>query len=80
MSDYVVVVYLNAQAKAIITLLELGYVLGLGRKVIMGCEKGFWKRGNVDIICGRCGVDIYDTLDEVVERLADTLWIYNDVE
>lgn len=74
------VVYFTSAAKATITLLELGYALGRlsaasekdeGRKkekkrMIVGCERGFWKRGNVEIICARCGVDVEEGLEDVI--------------
>lgn len=69
----VVVVYFGKDAKAPITLLELGYILGKGKNVIVGCEEGFWKRGNVDIICRRSGVEIVSTLQELMTKVFETI-------
>jgi len=53
-----VVFYFDPETKSPITLMELGYVLGLdyrfvGPKAIVCCPEGFWRKGNVDIICTR---------------------------
>ncbi|TVY33136.1 hypothetical protein LSUB1_G007304 [Lachnellula subtilissima] len=55
----IVVVYFAPEAKAPITLLELGLVLGKGKRVVVCCEEGFWKRGNVELLCGRMGGAVY---------------------
>ena len=73
MTNTQVVVFFSKDAKAPITLLELGYMLGEGKKVIVGCERGFWKRGNVEIICRRAGVQIVSTLEEVMDGLYEVL-------
>lgn len=48
-----------------ITLLELG--LFAGRKnVIVGCPPGFWRKGNVDIVCRAFGIQVCDSLESLI--------------
>jgi len=35
--------------------------------MIVCCPEDFWRKGNVDIVCERYGVDQVDTLDELIE-------------
>lgn len=52
-------------SKAPITLLELGLFARSGRLVVC-CPDGFWRRGNVEIVCARYGVPMVDDLDALV--------------
>lgn len=47
-----------------ITLLELGLYAGTGKAVVY-CPQGFWKRGNVQVVCQRYGIRMYETLEEL---------------
>ncbi len=51
----IVLFYFEPTTKAPITLQELGYVAGrgLGDRVLVCCPEGYWRRGNVDIMCER---------------------------
>ena len=50
-----------------VTLLELGLVLGLGYiEVRVCCPRGYWRRGNVEITCAMYGVDIYESLEDML--------------
>jgi nucleoside 2-deoxyribosyltransferase-like protein len=55
MSDSdIVVFYFDPSTKSPITLLELGLTLGHKNQcVIVCCPEGFWRKGNVDIVCSR---------------------------
>lgn len=56
-----VVFYFDPNTKSPITLLELGLVAGLRREqnwrankpVIVFCPEGYWRKGNVDIVCDK---------------------------
>jgi hypothetical protein len=48
-------VYFASGSQSPITLLELGILTATPEKVSVVCEEGFWRKGNVDIVC-----DIYD--------------------
>jgi hypothetical protein len=47
--------YFDPKTKSPITLLELGMVsqMALGKNIILCCPKGFWRKGNVDIVTER---------------------------
>lgn len=63
----VIVIYFVPGTQAPISLLELGTYAALygGEKVVVCCPEGFWKRGNVRIVCGRFGVQCVDGVDEL---------------
>jgi len=53
-----------------ITLLELGKRLehpNAATNTLVCCPAGFWRKGNVEIVCHRAGVPLLDNLDELVE-------------
>ena len=55
-----------------ITLLELGLYAGTGKAVVY-CPKGFWKRGNVQIVCQRYGIEMCETLEELGKNVRTRL-------
>ncbi len=65
-----VVFYFAPPTKAPVTLLELG--LRAAKKpenIIVCCPDGYWRKGNVDIVCGRHGVMQIDSLDALTRQL-----------
>lgn len=60
-----IVVYITAASKAPITLLELG-LHARQDNLIVCCEEGFWRKGNVDIVCERYGIQQVDTFDDLL--------------
>lgn len=66
-----VVFYFDPSTKSPITLMELGYVLGSpsAANIVVCCPKGFWRKGNVDIICARNFVPVVETFEELVEEI-----------
>lgn len=70
----VVVIYFVPGTQAPISLLELGMYAGVyGEKVVVCCPEGFWKRGNVRIVCGRFGVRCVETVQEVERAVREKL-------
>ncbi len=69
----VVAMYLVPGTKAPISLLGLGLVAASGRLVVC-CPEGFWRKGNVDVVCARYGVarvpDLAALTTELRRRLA----------
>lgn len=54
--------------KAPITLLELGLAAASNSSIlVVCCPKGFWRKGNVDVVCERYQIDQVDTLEELIE-------------
>lgn len=69
-ADAIFIVF-DPATKSPITLLELGLMAGLRdpENVFVVCPEGFWRKGNVDIVCRRYGITQYDTIEEAVRAL-----------
>jgi hypothetical protein len=69
-----VAMYFAPDTRAPITLLELGLFARTG-KVIVCCPAGYWRRGNVEVVCRRYGVMMVEDLaalaDELRRRLTE---------
>lgn len=64
-TSQVVLMYFHPATKAPITLLELG--LGANnRQLIVCCPEGFWRKGNVDMVCRKFGVSQVPDLDALI--------------
>ncbi len=50
-----IAMYFAPDTQAPITLLELG-LFARGGRLVVCCPGGFWRKGNVDIVCARYGV------------------------
>lgn len=68
----VIPMYYDPQGKAPISLLELGLFARSG-KLIVCCPEGFWRRGNVQIVCQRYGVQWAETIDHLIEQARERL-------
>jgi hypothetical protein len=56
--------YFDPNTKSPITLMELGLCIGELKEITVCCPEGFWRKGNVDIICERYQVkQVYDLND-----------------
>lgn len=70
-----IMMHFEPATKSPITLLELGLYCGSG-KLYVSCPAGFWRRGNVRIVCESHGVRMHETLQELVETVTATVgWI-----
>jgi hypothetical protein len=54
---------LTKDSKAPISLLELGIHASDG-KMIVHCPKGYWRKGNVDIVCTKYGVPVLESFED----------------
>jgi hypothetical protein len=52
-----VAMWFAPDTKAPITLLELGLTARAG-KLVVGCPDGYWRKGNVEVVCARFGVPL----------------------
>jgi len=59
------------KAKAPITLLELG--MFHNKQAVVCCPQGFYRKGNVDIVCERFGIPVYEDFDEMLADVAHTI-------
>jgi len=73
----VIAVHFQPGTKSSITLLELGlWAVECRRgdkKIIVHCPEGFWRKGNVDIVCKRYGIRQVDSVDELIEALREAI-------
>lgn len=68
----VIAMHFDPTTKAPVTLLELGLFAASG-KVIVCCPPGYWRRGNVQVVCARYGVPLVDTLTDLVTAVRQRL-------
>ena len=68
----VVAVYFHAGCDAPISLLELGLCARSG-KAVVGCDEGYYKRGNVQAVCQRYRVPLTDSVDGLAALVAEKL-------
>lgn len=68
-ADYIIYNFLPG-SQSPITLLELGHYADTGKCLVI-CPKGFWRKGNVDFICERYGIQQFGTLDEAIDWLKE---------
>ncbi|HYD19749.1 MAG TPA: nucleoside 2-deoxyribosyltransferase domain-containing protein [Patescibacteria group bacterium] len=66
-----VFMYFVPNTKSPITLLELGLQAGKhADKLVVCCPPGFWRKGNVDIVCRRYGVKQVANIEEFITAAA----------
>jgi hypothetical protein len=63
-----VVMYLAPGSTSPISLLELGLCAHSG-KLKVCCPDGFWRSGNVEIVCMRHRIPLFETLDDLIADL-----------
>jgi hypothetical protein len=63
-----ILMYFDPATKSPISLLELG-LFAKEDKMVVCCPEGFWRKGNVDVVCKKYGVYQVDNLDELVKMV-----------
>lgn len=58
-----VVVYFHPATQAPVSLLEFGLCARVPGKAIVYCPEGYWKRGNVQVVCRRFGVEMVESVE-----------------
>lgn len=69
----VVLFHFSPAGPAPITLLELGKTTALGKRIVVSCPEGYWRRGNVQVVCRRADVVVHDDLAGAITELRSTL-------
>ena len=67
-----IALYFDPDTKAPITLLELG-LYATSSKMIVCCPDGFYRKGNVEIMCERLKIPLIETWDEFVAEAIEKL-------
>ncbi len=68
-SDYIIM-YFDPKTKSPISLLELGLHAN-SKKMIVCCPDGFWRKGNVDIVCEVYKIKQVSSLDDLIDMLTN---------
>jgi hypothetical protein len=68
----IIFMYFDPNTKSPITLMELGAFKRQGNMIVC-CPKGYWRRGNVQIICTRERIPFYDNIDAAIGALRTKL-------
>jgi hypothetical protein len=71
--------YFDPNTKSPISLLELGLFAKSG-KMIVCCPNGFWRKGNVDIVAQRHGIQCVNTLEELIREVQQRLPSLNETQ
>jgi hypothetical protein len=61
--------YFSPGTKSPITLLELGLHADHQERLVVCCPDGFWRKGNVDVVCRRYGIPQVPNLPRGIEEL-----------
>ena len=64
---HIIFFYFSPGTISPISLLELG--LYIDKNPIVCCPEGFQRKGNIDIVCARKGVSVYDNLEDAIGAL-----------
>ncbi|MSU80748.1 MAG: hypothetical protein EXS16_22005 [Gemmataceae bacterium] len=67
-----VAMYFSPDTKAPITLLELG-LIAASRKAFVCCPPGYWRKGNIEVICHRYGLPMVETLAQLIDGIKQRL-------
>jgi hypothetical protein len=62
----VILFYFDPNTKSPVSLLELG-LFATSKKLAVCCPEGFWRKGNVDIVCQRFNVPMVETINELAD-------------
>lgn len=64
----VVAMYFAPSTQAPVTLLELGLCVR-GARLVVCCPTGYWRQGNVEVVCQRYGVPLQGNLSDLVAEV-----------
>lgn len=70
-ADIIVMVF-DPNTMSPISLLELG-LHASSEKMVVICPEGFWRKGNVDIVCEKYNIKQVKNIDELVEYIYEKL-------
>jgi hypothetical protein len=68
----IIVMYFAPATMSPISLLELGLYAKSG-KLKVCCPSRFWRRGNVEVVCQRHSIPLFDNLEELLASLHRTI-------
>lgn len=72
-TTYFQVFYFDPNTTSPITLMELGMMADKSSVIAVCCPTGYFRKGNVDILCRRNGIPVVETLEELAHAIRETL-------
>ena len=64
----IILMHITKESLAPITLLEFGRAAAMyPNKLALSVEHGFWRRGNIEVVCDLHNIPLYATLEEAME-------------
>jgi len=69
-----IVMYLAPNSKSPISLMELG--MFAKKKMVVFCAENFYRRGNVEVVCQRYNIPLYDNEEIFLKKLVASLSFY----
>ena len=74
----IIPMYFDPTTQSPITLMELGLWAGKApKKLIVCCPEGFWRKGNVDILCAKYGVRQVNSVEEIAGHISVIFGLHN---
>ncbi len=70
-SDFIIM-FFDKKSKSPISMLELG-LFADSNKMLVCCEDGFWRKGNIDIVCKRKGIPTFENLEDLIKALKNLI-------
>jgi len=64
----IIIMYFAPDSQSPISLLELGMYAKSGKLMVI-CPEGFWRKGNVDIVCERYKIITFNSFDELLAEI-----------
>ncbi|MCW5913482.1 MAG: nucleoside 2-deoxyribosyltransferase domain-containing protein [Chitinophagaceae bacterium] len=68
----IIIMFLAPGSQSPVSLLELG-LYARTHKLMVVCPEGFWRKGNVDIVCEKYGIETYSDLHKLLEALKEKI-------
>lgn len=63
-----IVFYFSPETKSPVSMLELG-LFARSEKLVVCCPEGFWRKGNVDLVCQRFNIRQVNTIEELIQHI-----------
>ena len=64
----IIIFYIDPNTKSAVTLIELG-IHSKSNKAIVFCPDGFWKKGNIDVLCEFYDIKQVDSFNELMDEV-----------
>lgn len=63
-----IVFYFSPETKSPVSMLELG-LFARSDKLVVCCPQGFWRKGNIDLVCQRFNIRQVNTIEELIKQI-----------